>query len=247
MVLTNNRISLYQKWLSKTFQEIELNYYREIDELTQKLNDIDLPRNTTIPDFTLREFNFITQWEQGLLSSGDVCDVFDKIDVHQAARGRLTKRLLNFMMNNETLADYVKPVITAVENSCLETMEKYITMMHRYFTKMDEIDQDQIQITWVEQIFQHSDMRLRHIDMPLNQAIKHIEAFILKDLNQKFYIQDQIVVFDEDLGQEDRVIHWIFGPRTYVELIKALFEIRETLTDADTSIYLKKLMGNYAE
>lgn len=245
MVLQNNKIGLFQRHLMKKFADIETAYYLQIDELTQKLGDMDLATDIKIPDFTMQEFSFITQWEQGLMSSGEVCDIFEVMDIHQASKSKLTKRLINFMMDNDSLADYIKPVIAGIENDCMENMEKYLVMMQRYFVRMDTVDQSQIEISWVEQIFDDGEVLMKHHDMPLNQAIKHIETFILKDLNQKFYIQDQIIVFDEDLGHDDRIIHWIFAPRTYIELMKVIFEIRETLTDEDSVVYLKKLMGNF--
>jgi len=103
-------------------------------------------------------------------------------------------------------------------------------MMKRFFRNMAEIDQRQMKLSWVQQ-FMKVDQGTEVVseEMTLNQTIHHIDAFISGSDHQSFHLRDQVIVFSEEVGVDDRAIHWIFGPRTYIELIRKIFNIKEDL------------------
>lgn len=229
MVLTASKLGLYQRWLKNKFQSIEALYYSHVDELTQTIGDLDEP-GVKPEDFTLTEYSFIQQWEDGMISSAKVYKILDMANLENAAKAKITKRLTNYMFKYDVLTVHIKPVVSALDGECVELMVEYLTMMKRFFKKMAEIDETQVEISWVQQFFR-KDKGVETVteEMTLNQTIKHIDTFINLPAGQRFYLSDQIIVFDEEIGQEDRAIHWIFAPRTYIELLRVLFNVKEAL------------------
>lgn len=244
MLIRNHKVGLYQTWLKKSFSSIEAAYYGHVDELIQKLGDMEIPE-LVVPDFTLSDYSFVVQWEIGNESSADVCDAFSKMDFNSAAKAKLTKRLINFMMDNDIIADYVKPVVASIDRDCTHLMVKHLGMMQNFFNKMSEIDKQQIPICWIEQKFEAGGMTSVHNEMPLNQAIKQIDTYIIKQAQQKLFMGDQIIILDENLGDSNRTLHWLFAPRSYTELLKVLFQIKEKCEGKAEEVYLKKLFEVY--
>lgn len=241
MLVTNNTTRLYQRWLRDKFAEIEDIYYSEIDDLNQKIGDIEDVKADP-EDFTLTKYSFIQEWENGVISSAEVYRIMNIMNIEQAAKAKITKRLLNHMIKYDELANVIKPVLTELNGECVKRMVRYLEMMRVFFKKMTEIDNTQMKLSWVQQIFE-KDKGVDVIsgEMTLNQTIHHIEAFINKSAMQRFYLKDQIVVFDEEIGTEDRAIHWIFAPRSYIELLKVLFNIKEKLGDEEMD-FLKSMV-----
>lgn len=229
MVLVSNRIGLYQRWLKNRFHSIETLYYNSVDDLTQKLGDLDEP-GIQPEDFTLTEYTFIQQWEDGLISSAQVYEIMTMMNIEHAARAKITKRLQNYMFKYEILTPHIKPVIAELDGECMTLMIEYLVMMRRFFKQMTKIDDTQMQISWVQQFFKKDNgTEVVTEEMSLNQTIHHIDAFIDKSASQRFHLLDQVIVFDEEVGVDDRAIHWIFGPRTYIELLRVLFNVKEDL------------------
>lgn len=249
MILYNQRLSIYQRWLKEKFQQIESLYYDEIDELTQYISDLDLPgvpkdkNGSLLEDFTLQEYSFVKDWEDGMISSRRAYEIMSKItDLRQAAQAKITKRLSHYMHNYDVLREYIKPTISELNGECVKQMMEYLEMLRRVFKKMAEIDDNQIQVTWVQQFFKKDKPdELIYQEMSLNQSIHHISAFIHKTSGQRFFLKDQIVVFDEEIGFDDRAIHWLFAPRQYIELIRVLFNVKEKLGDEEIE-FLKNII-----
>lgn len=248
MTLDSGKLSLYQKWLKKKFYSIELLYYNHVDELSQTIGDLEVPGlKPDDYDFTLNEYSFVRHWEDGLISSAKVHTIMEMMNLEDAARAKITKRLQNLMFKHDTLTEHIKPVITALDGECIELMVQYLTMMKRFFKKMKEIDETQVNLTWVQQFFKKNKSdELAVEQMTLNQTIRHIEAFIDGSAGQRFHLGDQIIVFDEEIGFDDRAIHWIFAPRTYIELLRVLFDVKENL-GKDEIEYLKNLLKEVLE
>jgi hypothetical protein len=229
MVLTPSKLGLYQRFLKRKFDSIEAQYYAIVDELTQVLGDLDEP-GIVPQDFTLSEYTFIHQWEDGLISSAKVYEIMDKMNIEHAAKAKITKRLQNYMFKYEVLTPYIKPVIAKLDGECMDEMIVYLTIMRRFFKKMADIDEKQIKMSWVQQFFKKDKgPEIVSEEMTLNQTIHHIDAFIHESSGQRFHLRDQVIVFDEEVGVDDRAIHWIFGPRTYIELLRVLFNVKDDL------------------
>lgn len=239
--MTPSKLGLYQKWLKKKFHAIEALYYNYVDDLTQTIGDLDLP-GVKSEDFTLTPYSFITQWEDGLISSAKVYEILQMADLENAAKAKITKRLQNYMFKYDSLTVHIKPVVSALDGECVDFMIEYLVMMKRMFKLMAQIDDTQIQVSWVQQFFKKDkDDEIVSEEMTLNQTIHHIASFIDKSAGQRFHLGDQIIVFDEEIGTEDRAIHWIFAPRTYIELLRILFNVKETLGE-DEIVFLKNLV-----
>lgn len=242
MLLTNNKIGLYQRWLRKKYLEIERAYYDQIDELTRYIRDLELPDSIDPIDFTLTEYSFIEQWQDGLISSAEVFRIMEVMDIENAAKAKITKRLTNYMVKYEVLEPHIKPTIAELNKDCMDLMVEYLTMLRRAFKKMKELDETQIKVTWVQQFFKEDKSdEIVHEEMTLNQTIHHIDAFINKSAGQRFRLKDQIIVFDEEIGTSDRAVHWLFAPRQYIELIRVLFNVKEELGN-DEIEFLKNLI-----
>ena len=242
MVTIASKAGLYQRWLRKKFAEIEEEYYSHIDDLEQDLGRIDSKYEDIT--FTLEEFSFVSQWENGLCSTARVVDIFERMSLRDAARSKITKRLANCMHNHEVLAEIIKPVINSLNSVCVDMMVEYLAMLKKFFNYLHTIDKTQLRLTWVQQSFKKDGgMQVIYDEMTLNQTIKHISSFIDGSAGQRFHLNDQIVVFDEEIGVDDRIVHWLFAPRSYIELIRVLFNVKETLGDEEI-VFLKRLIGD---
>lgn len=241
MVLTSNKLPHYQRWLKKKFEAIEALYYSRVDELTQTIGDLDLP-GVQQEDFTITQFSFIDQWENGLISSERVYEIMEMMNIEQAAKSKITKRLQNYMFKYGVLSEHIKPVVAELNDECVELMMQYLDMMKRFFQKMSEVDDEQLPISWVQQFFKKDKgVEIVTEEMSLNQTIRHIGAFLHETSSQRFHLTDQVIVFDEEVGHEDRTIHWIFAPRTYIELLRVLFNVKEVLGKEEIE-FLKNLI-----
>jgi hypothetical protein len=229
MIVQNIKLGMYQRWLKDKYRVIETIYYQHVDELTQYIADLDLP-GVKHKDFTLTEYSFIKEWEKGMISSAKVYSIMQMANIEQAAKAKITKPLENYMFTYDILTEHIKPTIAKLDAECVDLMIEYLTMMKRTFKKMAELDREQIKVTWLQQFFRKNKAdEILTQEMPLNQTIHHLATYVYPTSGQRFHLGDQIVVFDEEIGEEDRAIHWIFAPRQYIELLRVLFNIKEDL------------------
>lgn len=232
----------HQKFLVRKWDQIEDKFYLIVDQFVYKISHSRLSYlKPQLPDFTLNEFSFISDWQKGDMSSEEICERFKHIDYKDAAKAKLIKKINNFMFLNEDASDECKQVIAEIEEKCIPHMIKYLDLLNRYFVKLAEIDKQQIKITWLEQNISTSSPTTTVIDLPLNQAIKQIDRFILKNVKERFYFDKNIVVLDEALGNE-RLIHWIFAPESYIEILKKHLNITIPMSGEEEVGYLKFIL-----
>jgi len=241
MVTIASKAKLYQRWLAKKFSEIEEEFYIHVDDLEHNLGQMDDPR-VDDAQFTLESFSFIDQWETGLIPTAQVVNIFEKMDLRGAARNKVTKRLTNYMHKHDFLSELIKPIVANLSGDCVEMMIEYLAMLKKFFNYLHAVDSCQMKLTWVQQIYNKDGaIKVNYEEMTLNQTVRYVETFIDKAADQRFHLSDQVIVFDEEVGVDDRAVHWIFAPRSYIELLRLLFNVKETLGE-DEIVFLKYLI-----
>lgn len=239
------RPDIYQSWLKKKYTEFEDAYWLELDELRLKVRDLGYD----MPELRLHEFAFIRDWQNGKVSSTQVHEIFQSMDLERVANVRITRRLSSFMLQCDDVADYVKHVIAGLkaEKGAVELYVKYLNMLRKYFEVLARIDAEQVPITWLEQELPETatgQMRTRIQDMPLNQFIHFMDAFIIGSIQGTYSVGDNIVVFDES-HDNGRMIHWVFAPKTYIDILKTLYKVKEALEFEQEKAYIVKLIEGY--
>ncbi len=235
MLVKTPKLLFAQRWLKENYSEVETLFYEHVDELEQKIADLDL--GVEPPGLTFREYSFILDWETGHLSSAEVAEIFQhmaKDHYRSAARARAIKPLQNFMFKHPEVADYVKHTISVLEADVVPKLVKCLMMMGNAFRLMADIDSRQFCVTWVEQTFEKGQPYLTHEDLPLNQAIRQLDSYVMSVVSQTYVDTDnQVAVFDVIHSIDDRTIHWIFAPPNYIKLIADLFEIKAKMLDTE--------------
>lgn len=244
------KIQKYQHFTRRKFQQVENEYYPLIDELTEKM--ADLREVQKIPDFTLYTFSFLKDWQHGVVDTGFVLAILRSMDLKDVAEKQLTRRLTNFILSNEgrcpVSCEYVKDVRDQLIQKAVPLYETYLSMLVKFFQKMHEIDQSQIRLTWLEQTFRHNGEVSTEIrDVTLNQAFRELQSNVICHNTHKYIVGNNLIVFDEDLADEDLACHWIFAPKTYIEQLKTLFQVEEKMDLKTEKDYIKKLIGAYVK
>ncbi len=255
MISTNPKdlhlMSQQEKWqlfLKKKYEEIERAYYPMIDDLTHKLHDFDSIDKKLIPDFTLEQFSFIKDWQDGHVDSQYVLAILKTMEIDKVADTRITRRLTNYMFHKEksAVADYIRPVRLHMSKVVVPLYKTYLEMLIKYFDKLVEIDKNQEKITWLEQIFSNDAPDRTSIrDYTLNQVIRQLDTQVMGYNEHKYRVCDNLVVFDEELGNGGRAIHWIFAPKVYTELIANDFKVTKKMDLFEEKAYIEKVIGVY--
>lgn len=243
-------VGRYQHFTRRKFQEMENIYYRHTDDLTQKLEDLGEIDSAFIPNFTLHTFSFLKEWQHGDVNTDYALSLLKGFDLPSVAEKTICRRLQNFMHGKEKSApqsyEYIKAVHDRLLVHCVPLYLKYLEMLVKYFEKMKSIDQTQIRLTWIERIYQNNgEVSTRAKEVTLNQMYREIDSNILPHNDHRYVVGDNIVVFDEDLANEDLACHWVFGPKEYIKILKDRFKITESMSVLDEKDYIKKLIGTY--
>ena len=241
-------IQRYQHFMRRKFQEMENIYYPMIDDLIHKLDDLGEISPEHIPNFNLHMFTFIKEWQAGDVSTEYVLGLLRGMNIESVAEKTICRRLRNFMYGKDKLDsfNYIKAVHDNLQVKCVPLYAKYLELLVKYFEKMHEIDQKQIRLTWIEQIFKkNGEVSTRSREITLNQLYKEIDNYIIPHNDHRYGVGDNVVVFDEDLSDDDLACHWIFGPKQYIKLIKEQFRVTETMNLIEEKAYIQKLIGTY--
>lgn len=244
------KIEKYQHFTRKKLQEVENLYYPLVDELEQKLADINEVPEKFIPDFTLYTFSFVKEWQAGLVNTEFVLALLKSMNFQNVAEKQLTRRLTNFIHDKETncvkTCDYVKEVRKQLIEKAVPAYVVYLGMLTKYFEKMYEIDQLQVKVTWLEQIF-HSNGEVRSSvrDLSLNQVYRDLLSNVTPNGSHKYFVGKNVVVFDEDLTEKDAAVHWLFAPQSYIEQLKKSFNVVEEMSLLEEKAYIQKIIGAY--
>lgn len=246
------KIQKYQHFTRRKFQEVENVYYPYLDELESKLDDLGEFDTQLVPDFTIYQFSFLKDWQNGDVDSAYVCGLMAGMNFNDVAEKQLTRRLTNMMIGRENRCpqscDYIKAVRDALVVKGIPLYVKYLEMLFKYFQKMDEIDREQVRITWLEQIFRkNGEIVLQPKDVTLNQAFRELDSSVIPHNDHKYMVGENLIVFDEDLGNEDLACHWIFGPKSYIKHLREQFNVTEYMSVTEEKEYIKKLIGNYVK
>lgn len=246
---TTKSLRTFQELMGKKFRESEGMYYTLIDDLTQKLGDMD-ECGGEIPDFNIKSFPFIHDWEHGFCSSQEVARRLKHMDPREVAHKQLTRKLTNYMFENEAASEYIKGILPEIKTRICPVYERYLCLLTRYFEKIAEEDAKQIPLTWLEVSFQKDDsFETKTLDMPMNQVINYLDTFFLFDINKNgYFFGDNVIFIEEDVpnGQGERTDHWIFAPKAYVTTLKALYDIDNALDIESAGGYIFGIIKEYA-
>ena len=248
-----SKLTLMEKWqylLQKKFNQVELAYYPIIDNLTQKLSDLDTIDKKLIPDFTIEEFSFIKQWQNGEVDSKYVFDILrlQEKDFEKIAIAKITRRLSNYILHkeNSTAIEYVKTVRDKLLVTTVPVYRTYLDMLLKYFRKAVEIDTPQEKMTWIEQIFKSDGTSATRIwDYTFNQTVRQIDTYVLGYNEYRYSVGSNMVAFDEDLTGGVRAIHWICGPTGYINELKNQFKVTKSMDMLEEKEYIKRIIGAF--
>lgn len=219
--------------------EIETNYYEEVDQLFVQLDEITDVKGLKLEFF---DFQFMQDWHAGTIDSEQVLNTLEKIEFRDAARNKLTRRLVAYMIHKEHLSDYIKPVIARVLEKCLEDMIIYLTTLQRLFEEYTDIDSDQVPVTWVEHTMgKNGEIAEIIYELPLNQIIRQINGEIYPNLQKVFYYSENVILLDE-VKEDKRILNWFFAPKSYIDLLRKEYDITEKLVSQEEQQFLKTIL-----
>lgn len=231
----------FQGWIKKKYLAFNTEYEEIIDEFVDKMRDL----NYIPPDFRIAEFAFINDWLGGKISSAACYDIFKKMDLESVANTRVTRKFVNLMYGNEEMADYAKHAISQLKEKAVPAYREYLKFLRKYFENLNNIDDKQIPITWIEHILPDSaDGQVKNNihELTLNQFIYTMDCFIIGAVEKTYVLEKNVAVFDE-VDSEARVIHWIFAPEAYITLLKDLYNIKEVMKAEKFELaYVSKLI-----
>ncbi len=236
----------YQSFMGRQFNESETKFNDLMDELIKKLVDLGISTQD-IPLLTIPKVSFVEDWERGLLTSKGVYNLLKGWDVNEVAHKHLTRKLTKFMFDHDTAADYVKGVLPIIKADIIPVYEKYLKTMIRFFDKARQCDEGQVELTWLEVVIEGAKINKYVDDLTLNQVIRQINYVVAQNIDNSYFLDDNIIVIDCGLHAKTGIqrTHWLFAPASYIKLLRALFDIRESLSAKDDSAYIQKLIGDY--
>lgn len=244
------KIAKYQHFTRRKLQEVENNYYPLIKDLTEKIIDLGEVDKKFIPDFDLYNFSFIVEWQTGLVNTAFVLDLLQHQNHQDVAEKQLTRRLTNFMHGKELKCpktyDYVRDTRAILKVKAVPIYVAYLEMLTKLFAKMQEVDEKQVPVTWLEEKWYHrkdetpaSCVR----EMSFNQVYRDLEANVLPNNKVKYFVGKNLLVFDEYIDEDLTLLHWIFLPESYATQFKKLFDITKELPVMDEKPYIQKIIG----
>ncbi len=242
------KIQKWQHFLRRKFQEVENSYYPTIDDLTQKLFDTDKSARRNPPDFDIRQFEFLKEWQNGDVSSKHVSLILNTMDLRKVADTQLTRRLKNYMKTRKdaTIDDFVQPVINIVLISAVPLYVSYLNMLKGYFNKLAEEDSKQELVTWIEQKHGVEKEVIKRIDdLTLNQVLRQLDNQVMPFNTSKYVMGDNLICLDEELARGAFAFHWIFAPKSYIDKIKKEYKIEEYADLKSENTYIQKLIEGY--
>jgi hypothetical protein len=244
------KIERYQHLTRRKFQEMENKYYSYIDGLTQKLDDIGEIHPDYIPDFTLHTFTFIKDWQYGDVNTQYAYTLLKGMNLADVAEKTVCRRLKNFMMGKERQSpascEYISAIHDKLKIECVPLYLSYLNMLLKLFEQMVLIDDSQMRLTWIEQVFKkNGEINSRAREITLNQMYREIDNQIIPHNEHKYIVGENIIVFDETLTDEGIACHWIFGPKEYIKHLKTQFKVIEYMNLTEEKNYIKKLIGAF--
>jgi hypothetical protein len=254
-ILSNKRPSdrtILERWqhtLRQRFQTAENAYYSITDDLIQKLDNLtDEKEKKHLPDLTIQQFTFIKAWQDGDKTSKEVLDILDTLDFENIALTQLTRRLEHYLKDKQdsVFSDYVLPCKQLIITNAVPYYAKYLDTLHRYFKKLVEADNAQEKITWLERIYLKDDsLKSRIEDFSLNQTSRRLDCHIIPFNNTRYFVGDNILCLDEELSDGAYCIHWIFGTKSHIDILKKEFNIKDKMDISQEAEYIKSIIGAY--
>lgn len=244
-LLNMTTVQRWQYHLGRKYKAIEQAYYPIVDELEQKLSDLKI---TDLPDFDLHEFSFIKQWQNGDCNAKDVLDVLKSMKpFDQVAEARLTRKLTNYMefKKMDILCDYMIPARALIATNAVPLYSKFLGMLETFFTKLTEMEREQMKVTWISQAHKGDEYETIVQDITLNQTVCQLHYFIPGFNNSKYFMGDNILCLDEDQAQNAHVVHWIFAPKEYIDFLKKEFNIKDAMDILKESAYVSTMIKEY--
>jgi hypothetical protein len=212
-------ISTNKRMLSNKFEQFEAIFYKEIDELDQILDELDLQP----PGVKIEQFQFINDWYMGTLSSGEVFAFLDAMDLDDVARKQVTRQLTAFMFKEESSAEVVKQSLEKIKASALPIYTNYLRLLKIYFRRLSQIDEHQVPLVWVEMEHKNKEESPCKItEMSVNQFILYFDSYFFGGVEKAYVIGNNVAVFQEN----EKYYHWIFAPQSYIDCIRDYFEIK---------------------
>lgn len=241
----------YTKYLGKMLDEIRNRYlqvdarfYDIVDELGEKVYDLN-PR-TKFEVKLKHSYKFLDEWENGDVSSAYVLDILKTWDIEDVANLSVIRPLNNFMYAHDEFAEHVKGTIAQIRSEIIPMYKMYLERMIKFFEMASKVDARQIPVTWLEVTSEvDGSIKTKCDELTLNQVVRQIDAYVLKYIDHKMFLENNMVCISEVPHGGVQRSHWIFAPEAYVNFLKKTYDINESLdTDGDVA-YVKKIIGEY--
>jgi hypothetical protein len=240
-----NGLRRTQEFMKKKYLSAEAKYCDIIDDLTEKLNDMDI-KDT--PDLSFKGFDFIEDWENGTVSSAHVNSILEKINPTEVAHKQITRRLTSYMFQNEQSAEYIKGLLPLLKTTVCPVYESYLKFMKIYFRKVASLDAEQELVTWLEVVVDKDNSLATYIrDVTLNQVIRQLDAYFLNDLDDSYFFNKNVIAIHENVGRGERTTHWLFAPNAYIEKLKEMYDIDKELDIEGDESYIRALVKEFAK
>jgi len=230
---------LYKNFLRRRRELAEKSFYKAVDSLQQFLGEAGLKN---VPYWCLTEFSIFKDWKKGKVESYDVWDKMDNLNLEVAARNKIMGRVKKYLDTYYLEKGERDPVIESrinfalkeLENKCLPDYIKYLTIAHKYFEKLVEIDYVQVPILHAKN---NKNGDLTHREITLNQAINYIKYNKLKENSDSSYITNKYVLtfekhVDVNKSREQtrvKTLEWFLAPNGYIEKLINIFNIRHNI------------------
>lgn len=235
-----------QRWqytLASRYEQILDNYNNLIDDLVEKLKDLEF--SGPMPDLELTEFSFISEFEIGNITAKEVVNRFKKMNnLEDVASRKLTKKLYKFIEKNDGhCVSFFKYTLQEIKDKILPDYARYLKMLSMLFQKMSTIDDQQVKLSWLMVDFENNQVNKNIFDLTLNQTIRQI-AFYCRT-STKFSIGENILTFDVSYDENCRQVHYIFGPRYYIKFLKEHFNVIKDSSLSEDREYISNLIRDY--
>lgn len=242
-----NNINYFRTSLSKKYDEFETSYNELMDELVEKIKDLEI---YDLPPVEIPQFLFLTEWSNGTKSSQDVLQVLDALNVEDVAKLRVARRLQNYMMVNDELAEHIKPYLARLAEDAVPLYCQYLNIMKIFFKKASECDEQQYKVTWIEvetKLLEGNTIDSHKFigDFTLTQTIRQLQECVVPNNMSKYFVGQNVLCFDEELekGTVTRT-HWLFAPSNYARLIQNVLEVK---TEVELNVAGPKIKALIAE
>lgn len=238
MSFTSSGINTMRTIIKKRWMNLEFIFQSHLSGLRTDLKILGVD----LPEFDLRPFQFMVDWEAGEVNAAMVCSCMNAMDFEDTFNNKILKQLKRIDTKDVLALACIDDCIALMIKDVKPPFVDFLVKSQRMFGKMADLDLKQPPVLFAK--FRHSvpqgeqKPEIKCLEVTPDQAMKMIN-FRKLDSHNAYIVNSHMIIFEQRDADNVKYVNWFLSSRSAISELEKILKIKLTRIFGDKEVWIK--------